>query len=157
MNFCFTRPVYDITFTVSGLTPGSNDMTTGAYLLLPNLAIPTTTTLLLECLDPPAKHIAKCAGIRDKVLELLVDALARRIVCRVQGARVEVRDAVDVVVEGSNVVLNGGDLHNRPYMSMPTFPRCAEMPMSWKAPCSRATTDAAGQEQRRPDRERTSL
>ena len=132
-------------------------MTTSVYLLLPNLAIPTTTTLLLECLDPPAKHIAKCAGVRNEVLELLVDALARRIVRRVQGARVQVRDAVDVVVEGSNVVLNGGDLHNRPYMSMPTFPRCAGMPMSWKAPCSRATTGAAGQEQERLNCERTSL
>ena len=81
-------------------------------LLLPDLTVPPSTALLLQGLDPPAQDIAERAGVGDEVFELLIHTLARSVVGCVERARVHVRDAVDIVIERPDIVLDGGDLQS---------------------------------------------
>lgn len=77
-----------------------------------DLAITARTTLLFQCFDPTFESGAQRAGIFNEIIELGSIALGSGVISVVEGARVEVADACNVVVESPEAVLEGRDLRS---------------------------------------------
>lgn len=75
MNFCFTTPVYR-TFHTGRQTSGPDcaagtQQRRATHLLLANLAISALARRFFERLDSALEDVAKCARVRNDVVELL--------------------------------------------------------------------------------------
>lgn len=70
-----------------------------AHLLLSDLAITARHFLPFQSLDPPFERIAERTSVRDEVFQLCRVSLSDDFISNVDGSRVKLRDAGDVIVE----------------------------------------------------------
>jgi len=80
------------------------------HLLRLDLTVTTSTSLPLQSLDPPLERVTERASLFHEFLQFRCGSLASGFIGGVDGPRVKLGNAVDVLVELFQTVLDGGNL-----------------------------------------------
>jgi hypothetical protein len=78
--------------------------------LFADLAITARAALFFQCFDAAFQCCAESAGIFDEFVEGSSIALGSVIIGVVEGARVQIADAGNIVIKSLQAVLEGGNL-----------------------------------------------
>ena len=76
------------------------------HLLLANISIPSSSSLLFKFLDTSFKFRAGGARLSDKILQLLLSALLLRIVHGTQGLQMQIADIRHIFIELAYFILD---------------------------------------------------